>query len=913
MSVAQAVTAAFNRGRVSDLGVARVEDIKRIALSASIMTNYMVRILGAMMLRAGWKYITPTKSNAQAIQVPFIFSVDDLALLELTALVMRIRISDVLVSRAAVSSTVTNGSFNADVASWTNADQAGAASAWAAGGYLSLVGTGTNAAIRRQQVTVILADQNIEHALRIVINRGPVVLRVGSTSGNDDYVSETTLGTGTHSLAFTPTGASFWIEFQNRRVPASRVDSCTLEAAGNVELPTPWATVDLSLIRWRNSQSADIIFVNCKGYQQRKIERRATRSWSVVLYEPEDGPFRVANVGPITITPSDITGDITLTASAALFKATQAPSTNSSGALFRLISAGQTISANISAENTFSVGHIKVTGVGTSRGFTVSLTGVWVATVTLQRSFDEGASWIDVTTYAANQSVTYDDGLDNQDIWYRIGVKTGNYTSGTVSASLAITTGSITGVAKITAFTTNVLVSARVLSDLGATSAMDNWAEGLWSDYRGWPSAGAFYEGRRWHGGKEKIVGSISDAFDQFDPSFEGDAGPINRSIGSGPVDDIAWILPLQRLIIGTQGSEVSCRSSALDEPLTPTAFNPKEATTQGAALVDAVQIDSAGAFVQRSGTRVYELGYDASINSNDYSLRDLTLLCPEFGEPGIVQLAVQRQPDTRIYCRRSDGTVGAIVTDRAEKVQCLLDIETDGEIEDIAIMPGTVEDSVYFTVKRTLASGTVRYLEKAALESECQGGTLNKQMDSFVVYSGAATLVITGLDHLEGEELAVWADGTDRSPGNPDEDAGQLLYTVTGGQITVTEGEAFTDAVAGIPYTAQWDNAKLAFAMALGTSLLQPKNIEQLGLMLKNTHAKGIKYGPDFESLDPMPDVEGGKVVDYDTVHATYDEMSFSFKGEWKTDSRLCLQSRSPRPCTVLAAVLSAEGHGKH
>jgi hypothetical protein len=35
-----------------------------------------------------------------------------------------------------------------------------------------------------------------------------------------------------------------------------------------------------------------------------------------------------------------------------------------------------------------------------------------------------------------------------------------------------------------------------VITDLGGTAATDVWAEGEWSDYRGWPTAVAFHEGR---------------------------------------------------------------------------------------------------------------------------------------------------------------------------------------------------------------------------------------------------------------------------------------------------------------------------------------------------------------------------------------------------------------------------------
>jgi hypothetical protein len=242
----------------------------------------------------------------------FVFSTDDAALVEVTDSYLRFIVSDAAVTRGSVSTAVTNGSFDTDVSSWTDGDESGATSAWVTGGYLGLTGNGTQYAIRTQQITVAGADQNDEHALRIVIQRGPVVLRVGSTSGGDDYITETTLGTGTHSLALTPTG-NFYIQFKSNYLRQTLVDSCNVEGSGVMTLPAPWLEADLDDIRF--DQSGDILYVACEGYQQRKIERRSTRSWSIVKYEPNDGPWRVLNVSPTTITTSALNGNVTLTAS----------------------------------------------------------------------------------------------------------------------------------------------------------------------------------------------------------------------------------------------------------------------------------------------------------------------------------------------------------------------------------------------------------------------------------------------------------------------------------------------------------------------------------------------------------------------------------------------------------------------
>ena len=72
----------------------------------------------------------------------------------------------------------------------------------------------------------------------------------------------------------------------------------------------------------------------------------------------------------------------------------------------------------------------------------------------------------------------------------------------------------------------------------------------------------------------------------------------------------------------------------------------------------------------------------------------------------------------------------------------------------------GDEEDHVFYLVNRTIGGATKRYLEQMAFEEDCIGATVTKLADSFVAYSGAATTSITGLDHLEGKQVVVWADG---------------------------------------------------------------------------------------------------------------------------------------------------------
>ena len=874
----------FNRGLVSPLALAR-QDLKRMALSAEIQTNFIPRVLGPMMLRPGTTAVAATNNYDLAVYIPFVFSADDTALIELTDYSMRVIVAEEVLTRPSVATTVTNGTFGTDLTGWTDSDEVGGTSAWATGEYMSLLGNGTAYAIQDQQVAVAVGDRSVVHALEIIVYRGTATLKLGSTQGGEEYVEATVLRQGRHSIKFTPVDA-FWIRLQANDKTAVLIDSVAIAPAGTMILATNWPESALRKIRYE--QSGDVIFVACEGYRQQRIERQGDGSWSVVDYIAEDGPFRPQNVSTITMTVGALTGSTTLTASKPYFKSTNI------GSLFRLASLGQTVTASAAAA-AVETAPIRVTGIDNGRVFSISITGTWSATIKLQRSVGEPGDWTDVATYTTNQATTYNDTFDNQIIYYRLYVSA--YTSGTAVMQLSYAAGSIEGVGIVTGYTSSTSVNIDVLAGFGSTTAVEDWWEGAWSPRRGWPSAVALFDGRIVWSGSDQINLSVSDAFDSFGDAVEGDSGPIKRSIGAGPVDTINWLLAMSHLIVGTEGNELVAKSSSLDEPLTPTQFSLKPASSLGSAAMPAVRVDASGIFVSRGGSRVYEIALDGQVYN--YVSNDLTAIVPEIGAAGFIRMAVQRFPDTRVHCVRSDGKVAILVFDRVEKVTCWVLYETDGIVEDVVVLPGANEDEVYYCVQRTINGETRRYLELWALESEAVNATRSILTDCTFEWTGASATTITGLDHLEGEVVAVWGNTKDLG-----------TYTVSGGAITLTE--AVTEAYIGLPYTARFKSSKLALGVATGQPLTQRQRIDHVGLVLANTHYQGLRYGQDFDHMYDLPQIERGTLVADDTVHATYSEDSIPIDGKWDTDTRLCLEAASPRAATVMAAVIIGAGHVK-
>lgn len=881
---------SLNAGMVGKEAMGRI-DLSKMRLTAEDQTNLLPTVLGPAKFRPGFGYFTGTKGNDEAWLLPFVVNVTTKAKIELTDGYMRVVIDGVPLTRPAVTAAVTNGNFTTNLSGWTDADEAGASSTWASGAMV-LVGTGPNSAIRKQ--TVAVTETGTEHALRIIVSRGPVQFRVGSADDLGDYIAETSLGTGEHSLAFTPTG-NFYIRVASSIAVERIVDSINVEAAGEVEIETPWAAGVIPSLRY--AQSGDVLFCACDGIQQKRIERRSQRSWSLVEYVALDGPYRFENTTPKTITPSDIVGNITLTASDELFDSGHV------GSIWRLTHYGQTGIGTLNGDDQFT-NEIRVSGVASggtlARRFNIDISGTFTATVTLQRSFAEPGAWEDVISYTAPVSTTYSDTFDNQIVYYRLGIKIGNYTSGTVDALLTYAGSIQIGAVRITAVSSGTSASAEVMTTLGRAEATKIWAEGEWSGYRGFPSSVVFHDGRLWWGWRDYVYGSVSDAYSSFDQNFDGDGGPIIRSVATGGFERIFWLLSNQRLLAGTGSQEISIRASSFDEPLTPTQFTARAPSERGSYDIQAVKVDARGVFVQGAGKRIFELVFD--VQGQDFSSNDLTRLFPEICEEGVRSIAVQRQPDTRIWFVLNDGTCAVLTYEVADDVVGWTRVVTsEGSLfKSVCVLPGEVEDEVWMVVERPFGFQNLHYIEKMARADECIGGTLSKNMDSYLVYSGAATTTISGLDHLAGLEVAVWADGQAVA----DTDNPELVSSLG----IVTLSSAVSNAVIGIPYDWRFKSSKLAHSASAGTALLMKKKVSRLGLLMRNVVASAVRVGRDFTNLRGMPAVYKGKALTTGQVLEEYDQSPSSFDGSWDTDSRLCMEGASPYPVTLMGVVLAIE-----
>ncbi len=217
--------------------------------------------------------------------------------------------------------------------------------------------------------------------------------------------------------------------------------------------------------------------------------------------------------------------------------------------------------------------------------------------------------------------------------------------------------------------------------------------------------------------------------------------------------------------------------------------------------------------------------------------------------------------------------------------------------VESVAVIPGnngsgqvqdsTSRDEVWLIVKRTINGQTKRYVE--VLERNYEDGHDQADAyysDSLITYDGAATTAISGLDHLEGETVKVWADGSV-----------QADKTVASGAITLDQAASVVQV--GLGYTHRVRMLKFDSGNPAGTAVAKTKRAYSLSFVLLDSHT--IRYGTKADNM---------KVADFRTVADAMDSPAPLYRGErtvelpsdWSTDPRIILESDTPAPFTALS-----------
>jgi hypothetical protein len=378
--------------------------------------------------------------------------------------------------------------------------------------------------------------------------------------------------------------------------------------------------------------------------------------------------------------------------------------------------------------------------------------GAWIGELTLQRSYDDGATWEDRMIYfreTSSDSNIIDTGTETEkDALYRLTLS--DRTSGSCRINLVAYDYYNEVIAKITGFTSETEVSIQILSGTAVAIATKKWSEGSWSDYRGYPRAVCLHGAVLYFAGTTHqpttIWGSRTKDYESFDASKMDDTYSFSYTIAYSK-NPILWLASNgKNLIAGTTG-DVYPLSTGNTDDISPTNFpKVRDALHIGCADIRPTKAPETLLFVQNDGRRIRELVY--SLEQEGMVAPNLNRLCEQITKTGIVATALQTYPETLNWCILGNGTIALMVYERNEQVVSWQTQDTDGLYESIIKTRGTEEDEITVIVNRTIGGQTKRYIEQ--FEVIDFGDDIE---DAFFVHSGVTfdggdSVNVTNISH---------------------------------------------------------------------------------------------------------------------------------------------------------------------
>jgi hypothetical protein len=353
------------------------------------------------------------------------------------------------------------------------------------------------------------------------------------------------------------------------------------------------------------------------------------------------------------------------------------------------------------------------------------------------------------------------------------------------------------GLVKITAYTSALVVSARIIKELSGTVAAPALAwsleDAVWNVIYGYPATGTFYQQRLVAASTLKNTQTIwasktGDILDFTIGTIDSDGFSYTIGGDDAETKNIKYLIAAKRLLALAKGGEFSIYGG-IEKPLTPTNIQIDPSSKHGSATVRPVQANKETLFVQRAGKKLIATG--ALSAEDSYQAADITTLANTITESGIASMAFQQEPEPIVWIALNSGRLVSVTLDRTLEVIAWSDHETDGAVESVAVLPSGTEEQVWLIIRRSVNGAFVRYVERMKSSWYPVYGTAAPSLDVFppgdypVDWGFTLDCAITGDDavgktvwdaqHLKGKTVRCLADGVDMPAMVVDAGTGQV------------------------------------------------------------------------------------------------------------------------------------------
>lgn len=378
------------------------------------------------------------------------------------------------------------------------------------------------------------------------------------------------------------------------------------------------------------------------------------------------------------------------------------------------------------------------------------------------------------------------------------------------------------------------------------------------------------------------------ESFATSTPPKDDDA--IEVTLAATQASRIVWLQPDRTsLAFGTEGSEWLLMPSE-GVALTPSTVSFQLQTSCGGSdVVPAVSVGGSVMFVQRGSGAVREFSYNYS--ADKYLGQDVTILARHVvKDVDIVSWAFQQEPFSVLWCVLSDGRLAALTYMKEQEVTGWHRHETDGNFLCVASMPGVPDDQLWFVVRR----GQQVFVER--MDSFFDASDLSEAyfLDCSLNYQGEPATHFSGLSHLAGRAVQIFADGGTMD-GLTVSEEGELVLD-----------RAFSSVHVGLPYTSRLVPNLPEVQTQQGTSFMHNRKITAVRLRV-------------YRSMSFLAGLEGRlvPVVDRHIRSGAFEgapffsegaDLSLDVCGGWSDEAPLVIEVGSATPLTLLAVLTALD-----
>lgn len=172
---------------------------------------------------------------------------------------------------------------------------------------------------------------------------------------------------------------------------------------------------------------------------------------------------------------------------------------------------------------------------------------------------------------------------------------------------------------------------------------------------------------------------------------------------------------------------------------------------------------------------------------------------------------------------------------------------------------------------------------------------------DTAITTWARAVDTLSGLDHLEGKDVGVFANGNVLASPNNDQ---YPVFTVASGSITLDE--CFSYAHVGLPYLSDIETLDRD---SLNSETVLGKNMINTAIAMDVQDTRGLFAGPkppSDDSVDPLErltEIKGRDSENYSEPNALINDiMEVNIDSEWNGNGRVFIRQVDPLPVTILS-----------